>query len=108
MELIESMPFEANAAIWGALLGSSRVHGDVKLGIKAAEMLLVLEPEKSGTLVILANIYASAGMWSEVASMRRLMKDSMAKKEPEYLDEVGANMCFALDNHLASENTFVP
>ncbi|KAK8968440.1 Pentatricopeptide repeat-containing protein [Platanthera guangdongensis] len=82
MELIESMPFEANAAIWGALLGSSRVHGDVKLGIKAAEMLLVLEPEKSGTLVILTNIYASAGMWSEVASMRRLMKDSMVKREP--------------------------
>ncbi|KAI0504270.1 hypothetical protein KFK09_015222 [Dendrobium nobile] len=82
MGLVESMPFEANAAIWGALLGASRVHNNVEIGIKAANMLLILEPEKSGTHVILANIYASNGMWKEVASMRKLMKETMVKKEP--------------------------
>ncbi|XP_020583515.1 pentatricopeptide repeat-containing protein At5g04780-like [Phalaenopsis equestris] len=82
MELVESMPFEANAAIWGALLGASRVHNNVEIGMKAAEMLLILEPEKSGTHVILANIYASAGMWNEVAGMRKLMRETMVKKEP--------------------------
>lgn len=82
MELVNSMPFEANASVWGALLGASRVHGDTELGRKAAEKLFVLEPEKSGTHVLLANTYASAGMWDDVAKVRRSMKDSGVKKEP--------------------------
>nr|XP_033516454.1 pentatricopeptide repeat-containing protein At2g22070-like [Nicotiana tomentosiformis] len=45
-------------------------------------MLFNLEPEKSGTHVLLANIYASVGLWENVAKVRRLMKDSRVKKEP--------------------------
>ncbi|XP_039115126.1 putative pentatricopeptide repeat-containing protein At5g52630 [Dioscorea cayenensis subsp. rotundata] len=82
MELVNSMPFEANAAVWGALLGASRIHGNIELGRRAAEMLFALEPEKSGTHVLLANMYASAGMMKGVAEARRLMKDSKVKKEP--------------------------
>lgn len=82
MELVNNMPFQANASVWGALLGAARIHKNVELGQLAAEMLFALEPEKSGTHVLLANIYASAGMWDSVATMRRLMKDSKVKKEP--------------------------
>lgn len=82
MELVKTMPFQANAAVWGALLGAARIHKNVKLGQHAAEMLLVIEPDKSGTLVLLANIYASVGLWDNVAKVRRLMKDSKVKKEP--------------------------
>ncbi|KAL5576696.1 hypothetical protein UlMin_018395 [Ulmus minor] len=82
MELVRTMPFEANASVWGALLGAARIHKNVELGQHAAEMLLGLEPEKSGTLVLLANIYASAGLWENVAKVRRLMKDGRVKKEP--------------------------
>ncbi|KAL3522318.1 hypothetical protein ACH5RR_015152 [Cinchona calisaya] len=82
MDLVKKMPFEANASIWGALLGAARIHKNVELGQLAAEMLLTLEPEKSGTHVLLANIYASVGSWDNVAKMRRLMKDSKVKKEP--------------------------
>ncbi|WVZ92406.1 hypothetical protein U9M48_038476 [Paspalum notatum var. saurae] len=82
MELVNNMPFEANAAVWGALLGASRVHKDPELGRLAAERLFILEPEKSGTHVLLANTYASAGMWDEVAKVRKLMKESNVKKEP--------------------------
>ncbi|KAG8071261.1 hypothetical protein GUJ93_ZPchr0006g40890 [Zizania palustris] len=82
MELVNSMPFQANASVWGALLGASRVHQDPELGRLAAEKLFSLEPEKSGTHVLLANTYASAGMWDEVAKVRKLMKDSNIKKEP--------------------------
>lgn len=81
-ELVAAMPFEANAAVWGALLAAARVHGDVDLGRRAAERLLVLEPDKSGTLVLLANMYAAAGRWEDVAGVRRLMKDRRVKKEP--------------------------
>ncbi|KAF0914814.1 hypothetical protein E2562_031917 [Oryza meyeriana var. granulata] len=69
MELVNSMPFQANASVWGALLGASRVHKDPELGRLAAEKLFSLEPEKSG-------------MWDEVAKVRKLMKDSNIKKEP--------------------------
>jgi pentatricopeptide repeat protein len=82
MELVNSMPFEANGAVWGALLAASRVHRDPELGKLAAEKLFILEPEKSSTHVLLANTYASAGMWDEVAKVRKLMKDSNVKKEP--------------------------
>ncbi|KAL2500101.1 Pentatricopeptide repeat-containing protein [Abeliophyllum distichum] len=82
MDLIDKMPFEANASIWGALLGAARIHKNIELGKRAAEMLFILEPEKSGTHVLLANIYASARSWGNVAKVRRLMKDNKVKKEP--------------------------
>ncbi|GER54512.1 pentatricopeptide repeat (PPR) superfamily protein [Striga asiatica] len=82
MNLVNGMPFEANGAIWGALLGAAKTHKNVELGEHAANMLQTLEPEKSGTHVLLANIYASAGLWDNVAKARRLMKDSNVKKEP--------------------------
>ncbi|KAK9268255.1 hypothetical protein L1049_010698 [Liquidambar formosana] len=81
-DLVNTMPFEANASVWGALLGAARIHKNIELGRHAAEMLFILEPEKSGTHVLLANIYASAGKWENVAKVRRLMKDSKVKKEP--------------------------
>ncbi|KAF7819989.1 pentatricopeptide repeat-containing protein [Senna tora] len=82
MELVNSMPFEADGSVWGALLGAARIHKNIDLGQQAAEMLLVMEPEKSGTHVLLANIFASAGMWENVARVRKLMKESKVKKEP--------------------------
>ncbi|XP_050232028.1 pentatricopeptide repeat-containing protein At5g04780, mitochondrial-like [Mercurialis annua] len=82
MKLVNIMPFQPNASVWGSLLGSARVHKNIELGEQAAEMLFSLEPDKSGTHVLLANIYASVGMYNDVAKMRRLMKDSKVKKEP--------------------------
>ncbi|CAI8605121.1 unnamed protein product [Vicia faba] len=82
VELVNSIPFEADGSVWGALLGAARIHKNVELGKKAAEMLFALEPDKSGTHVLLANIYASAGMWENVASVRKVMKNSNVKKEP--------------------------
>ncbi|GMI72848.1 hypothetical protein like AT4G13650 [Hibiscus trionum] len=82
MELVNTMPFQADGSVWGALLGAARIHKNVELGQRAAAKLLTLEPEKSGTHVLLANIYASVAMWDDVAKMRKLMKDCNVKKEP--------------------------
>ncbi|KAK1318159.1 Pentatricopeptide repeat-containing protein [Acorus calamus] len=95
VRLVETMPFEANSAVWGALLGAARIHKDPALANQAAERLLSLEPEKSGTHVLLANVYASAGMWGDVARVRRAMRECGVKKEPgmswvEAKDEVHA------------------
>lgn len=82
MELVNTMQFEANGSVWGSLLGAARIHKNVELGERAAKMLFTVEPEKSGTHILLANIYASVGMWQNVSQVRRMMKDGKVKKEP--------------------------
>ncbi|XP_021302667.1 pentatricopeptide repeat-containing protein At1g20230 [Sorghum bicolor] len=80
-DLISDMPFEPDGCIWGSLLGSCRVHGNVDLAEVAAEKLFHLEPENAGNYVLLSNIYASKKMWDGVNRVREMMKDVGLKKE---------------------------
>ncbi|CAN6351263.1 unnamed protein product [Urochloa humidicola] len=80
-DLITDMPFEPDACIWGSLLGSCRVHGNVDLAEVAAEKLFHLEPDSAGNYVLLSNIYASKKMWGGVNRIREMMKDMGLKKE---------------------------
>ncbi|KAJ3688512.1 hypothetical protein LUZ61_017676 [Rhynchospora tenuis] len=81
-ELVNKMPFKANAKIWGSLLGAARLHGDPLLGELAAQQLSYVEPDKSGSHILLANLYASSGMWDSVSHTRQLMRKWGIKKEP--------------------------
>jgi hypothetical protein len=80
-DLISDMPFEPDGCIWGSLLGSCWVHGNVDLAEVAAEKLFRLEPENAGNYVLLSNIYASKKMWDGVNRVREMMKDVGLKKE---------------------------
>ncbi|KAH6802978.1 Pentatricopeptide repeat superfamily protein [Perilla frutescens var. frutescens] len=80
-ELIEKMPFEGTASIWGSLLASCRVYRNVELAEVAARKLFEIEPNNAGNHVLLSNIYAANGRWADVASARKLLKSSEAKKE---------------------------
>eukprot|EP01018_Ginkgo_biloba_P035644 Gb_29805 [translate_table: standard] len=82
VDCINNMPFEPNASAWNALLGACRIHGNMELGIRAAESLLQLEPQASSTYVLLSNIYAAVGRWDDVGKVRKLMKERRIKKEP--------------------------
>uniref|UniRef100_A0A2P2LFV8 Pentatricopeptide repeat-containing protein At4g02750 n=1 Tax=Rhizophora mucronata TaxID=61149 RepID=A0A2P2LFV8_RHIMU len=82
--LIRSMPFEPDAATWGALLSASRMHGNAELGEKAAEMVCEMEPDNSGMYIILSNLYAAAGRWPDVNKVRLKMRDKGVKKVPGY------------------------
>ncbi|OVA01761.1 Pentatricopeptide repeat [Macleaya cordata] len=82
--LMRNMPFEPDAATWGALLGASRIHGNAKLGEEAAEKIFEMEPDNSGMYVLLSNLYASSGRWSDVGKMRVIMRDRGVKKFPGY------------------------
>lgn len=82
LDFIQNMPVCPNAVIWGSLLSSSRLHGSVWIGIRAAESRLLLEPGCSATLLQLANLYASVGWWNQVARVRKLMKDKGLKPNP--------------------------
>ncbi|XP_059463600.1 putative pentatricopeptide repeat-containing protein At3g13770, mitochondrial [Corylus avellana] len=81
-KFIEEMPFEPTAAIWGSLLGACSVHSNVEMGESVGRQLLEIEPENSGNYVILSNLYASAGRWEDVRTLRKLMKEKAVKKEP--------------------------
>ncbi|XP_030478807.2 pentatricopeptide repeat-containing protein At1g25360-like [Cannabis sativa] len=80
--LIDSMPFEPGVAVWESLLSGCRTHGNMDLGIEAAERLFELRPQHDGTYVLLSNMYANVGKWDNVAKIRQLMRGRGIKKEP--------------------------
>lgn len=82
--LMKTMPFEPDAATWGALLGASRIHGNTELGEKAAKIIFEMEPENAGMYVLLSNLYASSGRWGDVGKMRLKMRDKGVRKVPGY------------------------
>lgn len=84
LNFIKKMPIPPNAVIWGSLLSSCRVHGNVWIGIHAAESRILLEPGCAATYVQLANLYASVGYWKRVAKVRKLMKERGLKTSPGY------------------------
>lgn len=81
-DVLKSLPFEPGVAIWEALLAGCRIHGNMELGVQAAEKLFELMPQHDGTYVLLSNMYATAGRWNDVAKVRKLMRDRGIKKEP--------------------------
>ena len=70
--MIESMPFEPGAPIWEALLAGCRTHGNMDLGIRAAERLFELMAQHDRNYVLLSNIYATAGRLIDAAKVRKL------------------------------------
>ncbi|KAK8937627.1 Pentatricopeptide repeat-containing protein [Platanthera guangdongensis] len=81
-EKIDEMPTKPTSVIWVALLGACRTHSNVELGVHAFEKLMELGYVNDGTCTILSNIYANAGLWQDVARIRRLMRNSGIKKRP--------------------------
>lgn len=83
-KVIEEMPMSPDAGILGALLGACKIHGNIEVGEEIGRRVIELDPYNSGRYVLLANIYASAGRWEEVANVRKLMNDRGVKKAPGF------------------------
>ncbi|CAL4974217.1 unnamed protein product [Urochloa decumbens] len=81
LELIQLMPFEPTASMWGSLLGSCRKYRNVGLARLAAEELFKLEPENGGNHALLSNVYAASGSWEDAVLARKYLNDSGAKKD---------------------------
>jgi pentatricopeptide repeat protein len=79
---IQNMPIEPDGATWGALLGACRTHGNVEMAELAFKGRIRLGPKDSSPYILLSNIYASAGRWDQVASLRALMQERGIRKEP--------------------------
>ncbi|KAG7537153.1 Pentatricopeptide repeat [Arabidopsis suecica] len=81
-EFILNMPIKPDDVIWKALLGACRMHGNVEMGKRVANILMDMVPHDSGAYVALSNMYASQGNWSEVSEMRLRMKEMDIRKDP--------------------------
>lgn len=81
-ELIDSMPMEADAVVWGALFFACRIHKNVEMGERAALKLLELDPHDSGIYVLLASMYIEANMPNKARKIRKIMRERGVDKTP--------------------------
>lgn len=82
LSLIKKMPTQPDAEVWGALLGACKIHSNVKLGEFALGHLLNLEPRNPVHFVVLSDIYAQCGRWTDARMTRSNMNDYGLKKSP--------------------------
>jgi pentatricopeptide repeat protein len=80
--MIQGMPCKPNAAIWTALLGACRIHGNVEMGERVAKRVLELEPKNAAGYVLLSNLYAATGNLELSESVERQRKERDVKKQP--------------------------
>ncbi|XP_051131245.1 pentatricopeptide repeat-containing protein At4g39530-like isoform X2 [Andrographis paniculata] len=78
---VENMPFQPTAHVWKSLLSGCIANGNLELGQYAAEMAISSDPRDSGSYVLLSNIFASKGMWTDVKEVRRKMESNAVVKE---------------------------
>ncbi|KAL2492954.1 Pentatricopeptide repeat-containing protein [Abeliophyllum distichum] len=81
-DFVVHMPTLPTAVIWRTLLGACSFFGDVKLAEQVKERLSKTDPNNCSDHVLLSNIYAVAGKWKDVASMRISMAELKMKKSP--------------------------
>lgn len=82
VEILRGMQYKPTEAMWATLIGSCRKHGNTEVGEWAAKKLLEMKPQNSGYYVLIANMYAAAGCWNELAKVRTSMRDWGVKKDP--------------------------
>ncbi|OEL27640.1 Pentatricopeptide repeat-containing protein [Dichanthelium oligosanthes] len=81
MNFIDAMPYEPDQIVWGALLASCKVHGNVKLGRIAARKILEIRPEDPSPYITLSSIHASVDMWDEKSWNRTVFDTQQARKD---------------------------
>lgn len=79
---IQSMSIKPDSAVWGALLGACRIHGNVEMGKVASQNLFQLDPENVGYYVLMSNMYAKVGKWDGVDEVRSLVRRQNLQKTP--------------------------
>ncbi|XP_060676398.1 pentatricopeptide repeat-containing protein At1g08070, chloroplastic [Ziziphus jujuba] len=81
-EVANSMPFDPNNFIWGALLGGCLLHSKVELAKDISKRLVQVDPESSSGYVMFANALAFDHRWADVTMLRWIMKEKGVVKQP--------------------------
>uniref|UniRef100_A0ACD5XKB5 Uncharacterized protein n=1 Tax=Avena sativa TaxID=4498 RepID=A0ACD5XKB5_AVESA len=82
LELVNKMPFEPNAKVWGALFSGAAAAGDVELGRYVFDRLFIIEPKNTGNYIVMANLYSNAGKWEEAEIIRSMLWGVGLEKVP--------------------------
>ncbi|KAI9185938.1 hypothetical protein LWI28_012173 [Acer negundo] len=80
--VIRQMPIGPHERVWVPLLGVCRLYSKLDIGLLAADHLFRLAQEQSGYYVLISNIYAKAGRWDDVTTIRSIMKRKRLKEMP--------------------------
>lgn len=80
-DLINEMPFQADEVILITLLNACWSWMDMDVGERVADKLFALNPKPTSTCVIMSNIYAKLGRWTEKMKMREILRDLKVKKD---------------------------
>ncbi|XP_057791634.1 putative pentatricopeptide repeat-containing protein At3g01580 [Salvia miltiorrhiza] len=80
MGFISGMADCGDAGVWGALLGSCRVHRNREIAEIVGKKLVELDASDAGYYVLLSNMYAADEKWGEVARVRGLFEEKRLKK----------------------------
>ncbi|KAG4120405.1 hypothetical protein ERO13_D11G141900v2 [Gossypium hirsutum] len=81
-EFILNMPIKPDDVTWKALLGACKMHGNIEMGDRVAQILMNMAPRDSGAYVALSNIYAACRDWESVARVRLKMNEMNVRKDP--------------------------
>ncbi|KAF8103188.1 hypothetical protein N665_0188s0139 [Sinapis alba] len=82
IDLVEDVPFDADASMWSSVLRGCVANGHKAMGKKVAEKIIELEPENSVAYVQLSAIFATSGDWESSALVRKLMREKHVNKSP--------------------------
>ncbi|VVA31218.1 PREDICTED: pentatricopeptide repeat-containing [Prunus dulcis] len=87
LEEAENMALEipsniVNVVIWRTLLGACSFHGNVEMGERVTKKILEMERGYGGDYVLMSNIFAGVGRFSDAERMRSLLDERNAFKLP--------------------------
>ncbi|XP_073048201.1 pentatricopeptide repeat-containing protein At5g46460, mitochondrial [Primulina eburnea] len=74
-DLAKKMPMEPNLSIWLALLSGCRAQCNLEMAERVAKKVFEVDPSCSSAYVLLSNMYALAGRWTDAARTRMKMKN---------------------------------
>ncbi|KAK8966722.1 Pentatricopeptide repeat-containing protein [Platanthera guangdongensis] len=103
-------PFGNDSIIWGSILSSCRLYGNLVVGERVAGKILELQPSTSSPFVLLSTLYASDARWDSVAMSWKILRCSGVKKEPGYslvnVNDVSEKFTVGFFSHSRIEEIF--
>ncbi|KAL5826309.1 hypothetical protein ACOSQ4_018106 [Xanthoceras sorbifolium] len=93
LDFMENMPVKPDVSLFGAFLHGCGLYSRFDLGESVIRRMLELHPDKACYYVLMSNLYALDGRWSQVKQIRELMTQRGLSKSPgcSVVDLDGAN-----------------
>ncbi|XP_030543081.1 pentatricopeptide repeat-containing protein At3g22690-like [Rhodamnia argentea] len=82
LELIHSMPVEADIVIWSSFMRACETHQNVELAEYAHKRLIEINPTNDAAHVLLSKIYVRAGRWDDASLIRTKLHELGIRKHP--------------------------